>query len=93
MENLKTAWIESFTWADKKDDNGNNKIEVSAKMWIGDGETKKLINKIIEELISSLGKIKGIDHIENIQMSLANGDILPFSFDIILGQQSEILVR
>jgi Tfp pilus assembly PilM family ATPase len=93
MENLKTAWIESFTWADKKDDNGNNKVEVSAKIWIGDGETKKLINKIIEELISSLGEIRGIDHIANIQMSLVNGDILPFSFDIILGQQSEILVR
>jgi Tfp pilus assembly PilM family ATPase len=93
MEHLKTAWIESLTWADKKDGNGDNKIKVSAKIWINNGETKRLINKIIEELISSLGEIKGIDHIENIQMSLANGDILPFSFDVILGQQSEILVR
>ncbi|MDR1173169.1 MAG: hypothetical protein LBK24_00015 [Puniceicoccales bacterium] len=93
MENLKTAWIESFTWADKKGGNGNNRIKVSAKTWIGDGETKRLINKTIEELMSSLGEIKGIDHIENIQMSLTNGDTLPFSFDIILGQQSEILVR
>jgi Tfp pilus assembly PilM family ATPase len=93
MGDLKTAWIESLTWVDKKDDNGNDKIKVSAKIWISDGETKKLINKIIEKLISSLGEIEGIDRIENIQMSLANGDILPFSFDIVLGQQSEILVR
>ncbi|MDR1457563.1 MAG: hypothetical protein LBI47_01795 [Puniceicoccales bacterium] len=93
MESLQTAWIESFAWADKKEDNDKNRIKVSAKIWINDGETKKLINKTIENLISSLGEIEGIDHIENVQMSLANGDILPFSFDIILGQQSEILVR
>jgi Tfp pilus assembly PilM family ATPase len=93
MGSLQTVWIESFTWADKKEDNDKNRIKVSAKMWINDGETKKLINKTIENLISSLGEIKGFDHIENVQMSLANGDILPFSFDIILKQQSEILAR
>ncbi|MDR1891177.1 MAG: hypothetical protein LBQ23_03305 [Puniceicoccales bacterium] len=93
MESLKTAWIESLTWADKKDNDGRNKIKVTAKMLIGDGEIKKSTNKIIEKFITSLKEIKDVERVENIQMSLAKGDILPFSFDVILKQQSEILVK
>jgi len=43
--------------------------------------------------MASVRKMKGIDHVENIQISSAKGDVFPFSFDMILSQQSEILIK
>jgi hypothetical protein len=53
-------------------------------MLIGHGETKKSTNKIIEKFITSFREIKDIERVENIEMSLAKGDILHFLFDVIL---------
>ncbi|MDR2779403.1 MAG: hypothetical protein LBB16_03960 [Puniceicoccales bacterium] len=93
MESLETAWIESLTWADQRDGNGQNKIKVSAKIWMRNSEIKQSANKAIEKFMSSLYEIKEIDRVENIQMSLPSEDILSFSFDMILRQQSEIFVK
>jgi hypothetical protein len=90
IEKFKTAWIESLTWADKKNSNSFNRIKISAKILTKD---HRQINKALEDFVSSLGEINAAEQVENIQMAFQNGRILPFSFDLILRQQSEIFIK
>jgi Tfp pilus assembly PilM family ATPase len=89
---LETAWVESLLWIDKK--NGeNDRINIVAKLLTVGGETKQAADEKIENFFSSVRNINCIDRVENITMAMQTPNILMFSFDAVLKEQSEIIVQ
>jgi Tfp pilus assembly PilM family ATPase len=93
IEVLKTAWVESLVWEDRKNDTDFDRIKVMAKILMIDGDARQTANKDIENFITSLGGMESAQRIDNIKMSSSSDHILSFSFDIVLKKQSEILLR
>jgi hypothetical protein len=93
IETLKTAWIESLEWIDGKNGEDCDRIKISAKMLVTDGEAKLSASKLIEDFIESIGKMDSANGIEHIRLARHDENVLSFSFDIRLKPQSELLVK
>ncbi|MDR1401909.1 MAG: hypothetical protein LBI81_03075 [Puniceicoccales bacterium] len=93
IETLQTAWIESLSWADWKNKNGANRVEIVVKILLLDDENRKLANEKIENFIVSLQQMKEVSSVENIHLSPGRKYILSFSFDMLLNEQSDIFVK
>jgi hypothetical protein len=90
---LKTAWIDSLSWEDREDGENGDRVKILAKMLILRDESKKSINGEIEKFALSLGKMPAVERMENMHMSWQNDNVLAFSFDLVLKQQSKIFAR
>ncbi|MDR2737792.1 MAG: hypothetical protein LBB18_02505 [Puniceicoccales bacterium] len=93
IEILETAWIESLSWEDRKDDGDHDRIKVLAKMLVIDDVAKKSAGELVENFIKSIGKMDSADGLDNVHIYQHDENILAFSFDIRLKQQSRLLIK
>jgi hypothetical protein len=92
VEAMGTAWVESLSWIDKKN-GANDRVGITAKLLIVDDEARETVDERIENFFQSLGNVDCIDRVENIALAMQSKEILMFSFDAVLKEQSEIILQ
>ncbi|MDR1595316.1 MAG: hypothetical protein LBR91_00080 [Puniceicoccales bacterium] len=90
---LKTAWVESLKWGDRKDGTDNNVIAVDAKMLFFDKNEKKSANERIAKFLESLGSLPAVVSVNGLNIGAQGDNVVSFSFVLTLGNQSEIIAR
>jgi hypothetical protein len=90
---LKTSWIDEFKWHDPADGMSRDTAHVVAKIFINDKKTSDVIGNDIEQFLTSLGKSKDVLETTNTVISPVENNVLTFSFDVKLDQNSQILAQ
>jgi hypothetical protein len=88
---LKTSWIDSLKWNDSMDNDGRDTVHVVAKIFVnGQGKSDEIANDI-EQFLASIRQSSNVAETVNTVISPVENNVMKFSFDIKLNQDSQIL--